>query len=131
MSKMKTKEQQTVLNTKDLKLYMIERILAYLDATDKLRIPASEIRPCPDLYLFHNLVMPFIVSSIDFEGDILCIDIRSNDDFYNQMSGTLSETIRISYKEECYSIGSDLKYLLSLRALRSLEGILYTNHIRL
>lgn len=47
------------------------------------------------------------------------------------MNGTLSGTIRISHKDECYSIGSDLKYLLSLKALRSLEGILYTNHIRL
>ena len=44
------------------------------------------------------------------------------------MNGTLLDTIRISYKDECYGLKSDLKYLLSIKGLRSLEGILYTNH---
>jgi hypothetical protein len=129
MDKMKTKGRQPALRTKDLKLYMIERILNYLDVNNKLRIPANELDWPPDLYLFNKPVMPFIVSSIYFEGDVLRLDIRSSDDFHNQMRGTLSEAIRISYREECYCIGSDLKYLLSLRALRSLEGIMYTHHV--
>lgn len=118
------------MKTKELKLEMIERILNYLDANNKLRIPANELGWPPNLYLFNKPVMPFIASSICFEGDVLRIDIRSSDDFYNQMSGTLSGTIRISHKDECYSIGSDIKYMLSIKGLRSLEGILYANHIR-
>lgn len=118
------------MKTKELKLEMIERILNYLDTNNKLRIPANEMDWPPNLYLFNKPVMPFIVSSIYFEGDVLCIDIRSSDDFYNQMRGTLSETIKISHKDECYSIGSDIKYMLSIKGLRCLEGILYTNHIR-
>lgn len=118
------------MKTKDLKLEMIERILRYLDTNNKLRIPANELDWPPNLYLFDKPAMPFIVSSICFEGDVLSIDIRSNEDFYNAMNGTLSDTIRISYKDECYGLKSDLKYLLSIKGLRSLEGILYSNHIR-
>ena len=118
------------MKTKDLKLEMIERILNYLDINNKLRIPANEIDWSPNLYLFDKPVMPFIVSSIYFTGDVLSIDIRSNEDFYNRMNGPISDTIRISYKDESYGLKSDLKYLLSLKGLRSLEGILYTNHIR-
>jgi hypothetical protein len=118
------------MKTKDLKLEMIERILRYLDINNKLRIPANKIDISPNLYLFDKPVMPFIVSSIYFIEDVLSIDIRSNEDFYNRMNGTYSDTIRISYKDECYGLKSDLKYLLSIKGLRSLEGILYTNHIR-
>jgi hypothetical protein len=118
------------MKTKDLKLEMIERILGYLDRNNKLRIPVNKIDISPNLYLFDKPVMPFIVSSIYFEGDVLSIDIRSNEDFYNRMNGPISDTIRISYKDECYGLKSDLKYLLSIKGLRSLEGILYTNHIR-
>ena len=116
------------MKTKNIKLEMIERILNYLDINNKLRIPANEIDWSPNLYLFDKPVMPFIVSSIYFTEDVLNIDIRSNDDFYNKMNGTLSDTIRISYKDECYGLKSDLNYLLSIKGLRSLEGILYTNH---
>ena len=118
------------MKTKDLKLEMIERILGYLDRNNKLRIPVNKIDISPNLYLFDKPVMPFIVSSIYFAGDVLNIDIRSNEDFYNRMNGTYSDTIRISYKDESYGLKSDLKYLLSIKGLRSLEGILYTNHIR-
>ena len=118
------------MKTKDLKLEMIERILNYLDINNKLRIPANKIDISPNLYLFDKPVMPFIVSSIYFAGDVLSIDIRSHEDFYNRMNGPISDTIRISYKDECYGLKSDLKYLLSIKGLRSLEGILYTNHIR-
>ena len=118
------------MKTKDLKLEMIERILNYLDINGKLRIPANKIASSPNLYLFDKPVMPFIVRSIYFTEDVLNIDIRSNEDFYNTMNGTLSDTIRISYKDECYGLKSDLNYLLSIKGLRSLEGILYTNHIR-
>ena len=116
------------MKTKNIKLEMIERILNYLDINGRLRIPANEIASSPNLYLFDKPVMPFIVRSIYFEEDVLNIDIRSNEDFYNTMNGTLSDTIRISYKEECYGLKSDLNYLLSIKVLRSLEGILYTNH---
>jgi hypothetical protein len=116
------------MKTKDIKLEMIERILNYLNINNKLRIPANKIASSPNLYLFHKPVMPFIVSSIYFTEDVLNIDIRSNDDFYNTMNGTCLDTIRISYKDECYGLKSDLKYLLSIKGLRSLEGILYTNH---
>jgi hypothetical protein len=116
------------MKTKNIKLEMIERILNYLDINGRLRIPANEIASSPNLYLFDKPVMPFIVRSIYFEEDVLNIDIRSNEDFYNTMNGTLSDTIRISYKEECYGLKSDLNYLLSIKGLRSLEGILYTNH---
>lgn len=116
------------MKTKDLKLEMIERILNYLDINNKLRIPANEIDWSPNLYLFHKPVMPFIVSSIYFTEDVLNIDIKSNEDFYNTMNGTCLDTIRISYKDECYGLKSDLNYLLSIKGLRSLEGILYTNH---
>ena len=116
------------MKTKNIKLEMIERILNYLDINNKLRIPANERDWPPNLYLFDKPVMPFIVRSIYFTEDVLNIDIRSNDDFYNTMNGTLSDTIRISYKEECYGLKSDLNYLLSIKGLRSLEGILYTNH---
>ena len=118
------------MKTKNIKLEMIERILNYLDVKNKLRIPANEIDWPPNLYLFDKPVMPFIVSSIYFTEDVLNIDIKSNEDFYNTMNGTLSDTIRISYKDECYGLKSDLNYLLSIKCLRSLEGILYTNHIR-
>ena len=118
------------MKTKDLKLEMIERILNYLDINGKLRIPANELDWPPNLYLFHKPVMPFIVRSIYFTEDVLNIDIKSNEDFYNTMNGTYSDTIRISYKDECYGLESDLNYLLSIKGLRSLEGILYTNHIR-
>ena len=107
---------------------MIERILNYLDINGKLRIPANERDWPPNLYLFDTPVMPFIVKSIYFTEDVLNIDIRSNDDFYNKMNGTLSDTIRISYKDECYGLESDLKYMLSIKGLRSLESIMYTNH---
>ncbi len=117
------------MKTKDIKLYMIERILGYLDRNNKLRIPANSLDAPPDLYLFNNPVMPFIIANIYFAEDVLNIDIKSNDDFYNYYNGPILETIRISYKEECYGLKSDLKYLLSIKALRSLKGILYTNHI--
>ena len=116
------------MKTKDIKLHMIERILNYLDINGKLRIPANERDWSPNLYLFHKPVMPFIVRRIYFTEDVLNIDIRSNEDFYNRMNGTYSDTIRISYKEECYGLESDLKYLLSIKGLRSLEGIMYTHH---
>jgi hypothetical protein len=86
------------MKTKYLKLEMIERILNYLDINNKLRIPANKIASSPNLYLFDKPVMPFIVSSIYFEEDVLNIDIKSNEDFYNTMNGTLSDTIRISYR---------------------------------
>ena len=117
------------MKTKFIKLEMIERILNYLDINNKLRIPANERDRSPNLYLFDTPVMPFIVKSIYFTEDVLNLDIRSNEDFYNTMNGTLSDTIRISYKDECYGLESDLKYMLSIKGLRSLEGILYTNHI--
>ena len=116
------------MKTKNIKLEMIERILNYLDINGKLRIPANKIASSPNLYLFDNPVMPFIVRSIYFTEDVLNIDIRSNDDFYNTMNGTLSDTIRISYKDECYGLESDLKYMLSIKGLRCLESIMYTNH---
>lgn len=118
------------MKTKNIKLEMIERILNYLDINNKLRIPVNKIDISPNLYLFDKPVMPFIISRIYFTEDVLNIDIKSNEDFYNTMNGTLSDTIRISYKEECYGLESDLNYLLSIKGLRSLEGILYTNHIR-
>ena len=118
------------MNTKDIKLEMIERVLNYLDINNKLRIPANELDVSPNLYLFDKPVMPFIITRIYFIEDVLNIDIRSNEDFYNTMNGPILETIRISYKDECYGLKSDLKYLLSIKGLRSLEGILYTNHIR-
>ena len=116
------------MKTKDIKLEMIERVLNYLDINNKLRIPANEIDVKPNLYLFDKPVMPFIIWRIYFIEDVLNIDIRSNEDFYNRINGTLLETIRISYKDEWYGLKSDLKYLLSIKGLRSLEGILYTNH---
>ena len=116
------------MKTKNIKLEMIERILNYLDINGRLRIPANKIASSPNLYLFDKPVMPFIVRSIYFTEDVLNIDIRSNDDFYNTMNGTLSDTIRISYKEECYGLKSDLNYLLSIKGLRCLESIMYTNH---
>jgi hypothetical protein len=116
------------MKTKNIKLEMIERILNYLDINNKLRIPANERDWPPNLYLFDEPLIPFIVKSIYFTEDVLNIDIRSNDDFYNKMNGTLSDTIRISYKDECYGLESDLKYMLSIKGLRSLESIMYTNH---
>jgi hypothetical protein len=117
------------MKTKDIKLYMIERILNYLDTNNMLRITANQIDSSPNLYLFNKPVMPFIVRRIYFIEDVLNIDIKSNDDFYNRYNEPILETIRISYKDECYGLKSDLKYLLSIKGLRSLEGILYTNHI--
>jgi len=118
------------MKTKDIKLYMIERILNYLDINNKLRIPVNNLDTPPNLYLFYKPVMPFIITNIYFIEDILNIDIKSNDDFYNHYNKPILDTIRISYKDECYGLKSDLKYLLSIKALRSLRGILYTNHIR-
>ena len=66
--------------------------------------------------------------TIYFIEDVLNIDIKSNDDFYNRMNGPILDTIRISYKDECCGLKSDLKYLLSIKGLRSLEGIMYTHH---
>jgi len=118
------------MKTKDIKLNMIERILNYLDINGKLRIPANEIASSPNLYLFHKPLMPFIVSRIYFIEDVLNIDIKSNDLHYNKYTGTYLDTIKISYKEECYCLDSDpFKYLLSLKALKSLKGILYTNFV--
>ncbi len=118
------------MKTKDIKLYMIERILNYLDINNKLRIPVNNLDTPPNLYLFYKPVMPFIITNIYLTEDILNIDIKSNDDFYNYYNKPILDTIRISYKDECYGLKSDLKYLLSIKALRSLRGILYTNHIR-
>ena len=120
-----------VLKTKNLKLEMIERILNTLDRNNKLKITGDDLMGYrPNLYLFSNPAMPFIITNIYFKGDVLNIDIKSNDDFYNYYNKPILETIEISHKEECYRLKSDLKYLLSIKALRSLEGILYTNHIR-
>ena len=116
------------MKTKDIKPEMIERILNYLDINGKLRIPANKIASSPNLYLFHKPVMPFIVKSIYFTEDVLNIDIRSNEYFYNRYNEPLLDTIRISYKDECYGLKSDLKYLLSIKGLRSLGGIMYTHH---
>jgi hypothetical protein len=116
------------MKTKDIKLYMIERVLNYLDTNNMLRIPANQIDSSPNLYLFNKPVMPFIVKRIYFTEDVLNIDIRSNEDFYNRYNEPHLETIIISYKDEFYGLKSDLKYLLSIKGLRSLEGILYTNH---
>jgi hypothetical protein len=117
------------MKTKDIKLHMIERILNYLDINNKLRIPVNNLYAPPNLYLFNNPVMPFIITNIYFIEDVLNIDIKSNDEFYNYYNEPLLETIRISYKEECYGLKSDLKYLLSIKGLKSLRGILYTNYI--
>jgi hypothetical protein len=112
------------MKTKDIKLEMIERVLDYLDRNNKLRIHNE-----PNLYLFNNPVMPFIITNIYFIKDVLSIDIRSSDDFYNTYNEPILETIIISYKDECYGLKSDLNYLLSIKALKSMKGILYTNHI--
>jgi hypothetical protein len=112
------------MKTKDIKLEMIERVLDYLDRINELKIHNE-----PNLYLFDKPVMPFVVSRIYFIEDVLNIDIKSNDDFYNRYNEPLLETIIISYKDECYGLKSDLNYLLSIKALRSMKGILYTNHI--
>jgi hypothetical protein len=116
------------MKTKDIKLYMIERILNYLDTNNMLRIPANQIDSSPNLYLFNKPVIPFIVRRIYFTEDVLNIDIRSNEDFYNIHNEPILETIIISYKDEWYGLKSDLKYLLSIKGLRSLEGIMYTHH---
>jgi hypothetical protein len=118
------------MKTKFIKLEMIERVLNYLDKNNILKIPANKLDAPPNLYLFNNPVMPFIITNIYFIDDVLNIDIKSNDEFYNYYNEPLLETIRISYKEEYYGLESDLNYLLSIKGLRSLEGILYTNHIR-
>jgi hypothetical protein len=47
------------MKTKDIKIYMIERILNYLDINNKLRIPANERDWPPNLYLFDEPVIPF------------------------------------------------------------------------
>ncbi len=73
------------MKTKNIKLEMIERILNYLDINNKLRIPANERDWPPNLYLFDEPLIPFIARSIYFTEDVLNIDIRSNDDFYNKM----------------------------------------------
>jgi hypothetical protein len=118
------------MKTKDIKPEMIERVLNYLDKNNKLKIPANKLDTPPNLYLFNNPVMPFIITKIYFINDILNIDIRSNDDFHNTYNKPILDTITISYKEEYYGLESDLiKYLMSIKAIRSLEGILYTNHI--
>ena len=117
------------MKTKDIKPEMIERVLNYLDKNNILKIPANKLDTPPNLYLFNNPVMPFIITKIYFIDDILNIDIRSNDDFYNTHNKHISDTITISYKEEYYGLKSDLKYLMSIKAIRNLEGILYTNHI--
>ena len=117
------------MKTKDIKPEMIERVLNYLDKNNILKIPANKLDAPPNLYLFNNPVMPFIITKIYFIDDILNIDIRSNDDFYNTHNKPILDTITISYKEEYYGLKSDLKYLMSIKAIRSLEGILYTNHI--
>jgi hypothetical protein len=117
------------MKTKDIKPEMIERVLNYLDKNNILKIPANKLDTPPNLYLFNNPVMPFIITKIYFIDDILNIDIRSNDDFYNTHNKPILDTITISYKEEYYGLESDLKYLMSIKAIRSLEGILYTNHI--
>ena len=114
------------MKTKDIKPEMIERVLNYLDKNNILKIPTNKLDTPPNLYLFNKPVIPFIITNIYFIDDILNIDIRSNDDFYNT---PISDTITISYKEEYYGLKSDLKYLMSIKAIRSLEGILYTNHI--
>lgn len=116
------------MKTKDIKLHMIERVLDYLDRNNKLKIHEDLLGYKPNLYLFNKPVMPFIITNIYFIKDILNIDIKSNDDFYTYNEPIL-ETIAISYKDECYGLKSDLNYLLSIKALRSLRGILYTNHI--
>jgi len=116
------------MKTKELKPEMIERILNYLNINEKLRIPANKIDHSPNLYLFHKPVMPFIIKSIYFTEDVLNIDIKSNEDFYNRYNEPLLDTIRISHKDECYGLKSDLKYSLSIKGLRSLEGIMYTHH---
>lgn len=109
---------------------MIERILNSLDRNNKLKISDDDLMGYrPNLYLFNKPVMPFIITNIYFIKDILNIDIKSNDDFYNTYNEPILETITISYKDECYGLKSDLKYLLSIKALKSLRGILYTNHI--
>jgi len=125
---METPNKTEAIKTKDIKLQMIERVLNYLDTNNILRMPANQIASCPNLYLFHKPVMPFIISKIYFIEDVLSIDIRSNEDFYNRMNGPILETIRISYKDEWYGLKSDLKYLLSIKGLRSLGGIMYTHH---
>ena len=107
---------------------MIERVLNYLDTNNMLRIPANQIDSYPNLYLFDKPVMPFIISKIYFTEDVLNIDIKSNEDFYNRINGPILDTIRISYKDEWYGLKSDLKYLLSIKGLRSLGGIMYTHH---
>jgi len=119
------------VKTKDIKLYMIERVLDYLDRNNKLEIYARNYAPTnnPDLYFFDKPVMPFIISKIYFIKDVLNIDIKSNDDFYNRYNKPILETIEISYKDEYYGLKSDLKYLLSIKGLKSLGGILYTKHI--
>jgi hypothetical protein len=71
--------------------------------------------------------MPFIVRRIYFTEDVLNIDIRSNEDFYNIHNEPILETIIISYKDEWYGLKSDIKYLLSIKGLRSLEGIMYAS----
>lgn len=119
-----------VLKTKNLKLEMIERILNSLDRNNKLKISDDDLMGYrPNLYLFSDPAMPFIITNIYFIKDVLNIDIKSNDDFYNTYNEPILETIEISYKDECYGLKSDLNYLLSIKALRSLRGILYTNHI--
>ena len=116
------------MKTKDIKLQMIERVLNYLDTNNMLRIPANQIDSYPNLYLFDKPVMPFIISKIYFIEDVLNIDIKSNEDFYNRINGPILDTIRISYKDEWYGLKSDLKYLLSIKGLRSLGVIMYTHH---
>lgn len=115
------------MKTKDLYLYMIERILYYINVNNKVFFDSNELWRLNEfnLYLIKKPFQPFNITGVSFKDNTLLINIKSNEyhDKHHYQK-TIKDVIEISCNEEWYKLKSDdMKYLLSIKALKQLKEI--------
>lgn len=119
------------MKTKDLYLHMIERILHYINVNNKVFFDSNELWRLSkfNLYLINKPLQPFNITGVSFTENTLLINIKSNEyhDKHHYQK-PIRDVIEISCNEEWYKLGGDdMKYLLSIKALKELKEILFTN----
>jgi hypothetical protein len=106
---------------------MIERILHYINVNNKVFFDSNELWRLSNynLYLIKKPFQPFNIKGVSFKDNTLLINIKSNEyhDKHHYQK-PIKDVIEISYDEEWYKLESDdMKYLLSIKALKLIKNI--------
>lgn len=109
------------IKTSNINLDMIERILFNIDND------LGENLRSANVYLFDSPLIPFKITNVYFAGATLFIDFKSIEDFSNM--DVIQDSLTLSHTDESYGLFSGgIRHLLSIKALKSLESIMYTTH---